>query len=72
MPRRRAPYERLSPREFRVMCWMARGKTTDEIAKALLNSPKTAATYRSRMMDKPALHTIAEITRCALDHKLLD
>ncbi|MBN1771845.1 MAG: response regulator transcription factor [Deltaproteobacteria bacterium] len=69
---RRPPHETLSPREFRVLCLMARGKTTDEIAKALLISPKTVATYRARMMDKMALHSIAELTRYALDHKLLD
>jgi len=69
---RRPPHEKLSPREFRVMCLMARGKTTDEIAKALFISPKTVATYRARMMEKLALHTIAEITRYALERKLLD
>jgi two-component system invasion response regulator UvrY len=68
----RAPHERLSAREFRVMCLMARGKTTNEIAKALLISPKTVATYRARLMDKLGLTTIAEITRYALSHKLID
>jgi two-component system invasion response regulator UvrY len=69
---RRPPHEKLSPREFRVMCLMARGKTTDEIAKALLVSPKTVATFRSRMMDKMELRTIAELTRYALEHKLIN
>jgi two-component system invasion response regulator UvrY len=68
----RPPHEKLSPREFRVMCLMARGKTTNQIAKALFVSPKTVATFRERMMQKLALHTIAEITRYALDHKLID
>jgi two-component system invasion response regulator UvrY len=67
----RPPHEKLSPREFRVMCLMALGKTTDAIAKALLVSPKTVATFRSRMMDKMELRTIAELTRYALDHKLI-
>jgi two-component system invasion response regulator UvrY len=67
----RPPHEKLSPREFRVMCLMARGKTTDEIARALLVSPKTVATFRARMMSKMELRTVAALTRYALEHKLI-
>ena len=69
---RRPPHEKLSPRELRVMCLMARGKTTEEIARAMIISPKTVATFRSRLMDKMGLRTVAELTRYALDRNLID
>ncbi|HUW69088.1 MAG TPA: response regulator transcription factor [bacterium] len=67
----RTLHERLSAREFRVMCLLASGKTTTQIAQALFLSPKTVETYRSRLMVKMGMHTIAEITRYALENHLI-
>ncbi|HUW39796.1 MAG TPA: response regulator transcription factor [Rectinemataceae bacterium] len=65
-------HERLSAREFRVMCLFASGKSTVQIAQALFLSPKTVATYRSRLMDKMGMRSIAEITRYAIENHLID
>ncbi len=68
----RTLHERLSAREFRVMCLLASGKTTTQIAQALFLSPKTVETYRSRLMLKMSIHTIAGITRYAVENHLVD
>ncbi len=68
----RTLHEKLSAREFRVMCLLASGKTTLQIAQALFLSPKTVETYRMRLMAKMGMHTIAEITRYAVENHLVD
>ena len=68
----RPAHEKLSPREFRVMCLLASGKTANQIAQALFLSPKTVATYRARLMEKMGMSTIAAITRYAVQNKLID
>ena len=54
-------------REFSI-----RGKTIKEIAAELALSEKTIATYRSRISEKIGLSTNVELTRFALQHKLVD
>jgi len=68
----RSLHERLSAREFSVMCLIACGQTTIQIAHTLFLSPKTVETYRSRLMAKMGMHTIAEITRYAVENRLVD
>lgn len=68
----RPPNELLSAREFRVMCLLAIGKSTAQIAQALFLSPKTVETYRARLMKKMGMGTIAEITRYAVENHLID
>jgi two-component system invasion response regulator UvrY len=65
-------HERLSAREFRIMCLYASGKSTMQIAQALFLSPKTVETYRSRLMVKMGMHSIAEITRYSVENDLID
>jgi two-component system invasion response regulator UvrY len=65
-------HEKLSAREFRVMCLMAGGKSTLQIALALFISPKTVSTYRSRLLEKMGMRSIAEITRYAVENHLVD
>ena len=67
-----APHEALSPRELQVLCLIATGKTVKEIAAELSLSEKTIGTYRTRISDKLRLSTNVEITRYALQHKLVD
>lgn len=67
-----APHETLSPRELQVLCLIATGKTVKEIAAELSLSEKTIGTYRTRISDKLRLSTNVEITRYALQHKLVD
>src|SRR5205823_2363423 len=61
----------LSPREREVLCLVARGHTSAEIASRLSLSPKSVETYRARFRDKLHLGSRAEIVRWALDHGLL-
>ena len=65
-------HEKLSAREFRVMCLLASGKSTNQIAQALFLSPKTVETYRLRLMSKMKMHGIAEIARYAVENDLID
>jgi DNA-binding NarL/FixJ family response regulator len=66
------PHQELSDREFQVLRMIASGKTVSEIGEELGLSVKTISTYRTRILDKMGLHTNAEITRYAFEHKLVE
>jgi DNA-binding NarL/FixJ family response regulator len=66
------PHEILSPREFRVLRELARGRSPAEIAGQLFISSKTVSTYRSRVLQKLGLGSTAELTRYCLEHDLID
>lgn len=66
-----APHESLSDREYQVMCLIASGKRVGDIAKELSLSVKTISTYRLRVLEKMALRTNAELTRYAIEHRLI-
>ncbi|MBZ5726735.1 MAG: response regulator transcription factor [Acidobacteriia bacterium] len=68
----RAPHETLSDREFEVMRLIASGKTVTEIAEVLSLSDKTISTYRARILEKTGMKNNAELTRYALQNKLVD
>ncbi|MFN8456121.1 MAG: response regulator transcription factor [Anaerolineae bacterium] len=68
----KAPHELLSDREYQVMCLLAAGKTITEIAAELSLSPKTASTYRTRILEKLNLQNTAEIMRYALHQGLVE
>lgn len=70
-PANTEPHHRLSDREFEVLKLIASGKTVSEIAAQLSLSVKTVSTYRSRILDKLQLSTNAELTRYALQHRLV-
>lgn len=63
-------HEKLSDREFQILCLLGQGKTTKEIATMLTLSPPTVSTYRARILDKMHLRTTAELVRYAVQHKL--
>jgi two-component system, NarL family, invasion response regulator UvrY len=67
-----APHETLSNRELQVLRLIATGKTIKEIAAQLSLSEKTVGTYRTRISEKMGLGTNVELTRYALQHKLVD
>ncbi len=67
-----AHHERLSAREFRVMCALARGDSLASIATQLTLSPKTVTTYRARVLTKLEVHSNAELVRYCVVHKLID
>ncbi len=66
-----APHKSLSDREFEVFNLLASGKTVGQIADDLSLSVKTISTYRARILEKMGMTTNAEMTRYALDFKLL-
>lgn len=65
------PYKRLSDREFDVFKLLAAGKSVSEIAEALSLSTTTISTYRARVLTKMSLKTNADLTRYALEKKLI-
>jgi len=66
------PHEFLSNREYQVMCMIASGKTTTEIARELMLSVKTVSTYRSRILSKMRLKNNMELIHYAIKHRLVD
>ena len=65
-----APHEKLSDREFQILCLIAEGKTVGEVAAELSISIKTVSTHRSRLMAKMNLHTNVQLMRYAMEHQL--
>jgi DNA-binding NarL/FixJ family response regulator len=68
----RPPHEDLSDREFEVIKLIGSGKTVTEIAALLSLSDKTISTYRARILQKLQMKTSAELTRYAIENKLVD
>ena len=64
-------HETLSDREFEVLKLIAQGKTVSEIADLLSLSVATISTYRARLLEKLHLKNNAELTRYALDNKVV-
>ncbi len=64
-------HETLSDREYQVMCMIASGKTVKEIGEELSLSVKTVSTYRARILMKMRLKSNADLTRYAIDNKLV-
>jgi len=67
-----AMHEALSEREFDVLRLIATGKTLKEIAAQLSLGQKTIGTYHLRLLKKLGLRTDVELTRYALQHRLVD
>jgi two-component system, NarL family, invasion response regulator UvrY len=66
------PHERLSDREYQVMCLLASGRSISEIAAQLNRSANTISTYRARIMQKMAIEHNAGLTEYALNHQLIN
>jgi len=65
-------HETLSAREYQVLLLIASGKTPRAIAGETSLNVKTVNTFRARLLHKMKLAGNAELTRYALEHKLLD
>jgi DNA-binding NarL/FixJ family response regulator len=65
------PHENLSDREFDVMKQLANGKSVSEIAELLSLSVTTVSTYRARVMVKMSLKSNSDLTKYAIENKLL-
>jgi len=71
-PAEKAPHERLSSREFEVMCMIGSGKTIKEIAELLFISNRTVSTYRARILEKMGFKNNAMIMHYVLDNWLVE
>jgi DNA-binding NarL/FixJ family response regulator len=67
-----SPLQRLSRRERQVLKLLAAGKSSPEVAEILHISRTTVVTYRSRIMQKLDIHTLAELVKFALQNGLTD
>jgi DNA-binding NarL/FixJ family response regulator len=67
-----APHEKLSDREYQVLRMIGSGLTVSEIAASVGLSVKTVSTYRTRLLDKLAMHSNAELMRYAIENGLMD
>jgi DNA-binding NarL/FixJ family response regulator len=65
-------YQTLSDREFQVLTRLGAGLSIHEIAVEFSLSPKTVSTYRSRLLEKLSLKTIADIVHYVIENRLGD
>jgi two-component system, NarL family, invasion response regulator UvrY len=63
-------HEKLSDREYQILCMIASGKTGTQIAAELTLSAKTVSTYRTRILEKMELKNNAELTHYAIQNGL--
>ena len=66
------PLSLLSPRERQIILMVVEGQSSAAIGTALHLSPKTVATYRSRLMKKLQVADVPSLVRLAVRHKLVD
>ena len=64
-------HQKLSDREYQVMCLIASGRTIKEIADELSLSTSSISTMRARILRKFGMKTSAEITHYAIKHNLV-
>ena len=67
----RLPHKDLSNREFEVFSMLVIGKSITEIADALHLSVKTVSTHKTRILQKMALTSLAELVQYAVAYRLL-
>lgn len=68
----RSPLDSLSNREIQVLRGLAQGKSNREIAEAYAISIKTVDTYRYRLLKKLNLRNNAELTRFAIQNRVVE
>ena len=67
-----SPLDSLSMRELQVLRRLAMGHTNREIARAYHISIKTVDTYRARLLKKLGLRNNADLSRFAIQNKLIE
>ena len=65
------PHQKLSDREYQILCLVASGKKLNQIAEELSLGKKTVSTYRWRLMKKMGMKNNAELTRYAVHNQLV-
>lgn len=67
-----ALHEKLSDREYQIMCNIALGKSAEEIAEELSISINTVYSYRNRILEKMSMKSNVELTQYAVQNKLIE
>ena len=62
----------LSQREFQIFCKLASGAAVSKIADELNLSVKTVSTYRTRILEKMAMKSNADLTYYAIKNGLIE
>jgi len=65
-------HDKLSDREYQIMCLIASGKSAEEIALDLSISINTVYSYRNRILEKMHLKSNVELTQYVLQNKLIE
>lgn len=68
---KKMPHERLSDREYQVLCLLAFGKSVSQIAEDLDRSPNTISTLRKRILGKMGMENNSELARYAIQNQLV-
>ena len=69
---KKAPHQNLSDREYQIMCFISFGKSAEEIAQELTISIHTVYSYRNRILEKMHLKSNVELTKYAIQNKLIE
>ncbi|MBA7698297.1 Response regulator UvrY [subsurface metagenome] len=69
---RKLPHEKLSDREYQVMCMVGSGKTVKEIAETLSLSIRTISTHRAHILKKMEMKNNAQLTYYAIKNSLVE
>ena len=64
------PHEKLSDREYEVMCKIASGESAEKISADLSISIHTFYTYRNRIFEKMNMKSNVELTQYVINNKL--
>jgi DNA-binding NarL/FixJ family response regulator len=67
-----APADPLTPRELAIVKLVAEGRTSEEIAQALVISKKTVEHHRSNILDKLGMRDRVDLTRYAIRRGLVE
>jgi len=70
--RKERMHDKLSDREYQIMCLIASGKSAEEISLDLSISINTVYSYRNRILEKMHLKSNVELTQYALQNKLIE
>ena len=67
-----ALHERLSEREFQIMCFLVKGVPITEIGKSLFISERTVSTHRTRLLEKMEMKSNTELALYAYRNNLME
>jgi DNA-binding CsgD family transcriptional regulator len=63
---------RLTPREMQILELIANNMSTKEVARHLDLAVKTAETHRTNLMRKLEIHSVSQLVRLAVRHKIVE